>query len=148
MVGAEECITNLNMVGVAIWEAAKIANDNISNEIFLVSKENFCPVDTGALKASAKNEISKNSPTEYEHRLSYGESFTGTVKFESELTAWGTGELRMEYRDPVRYALIVHDVPNAHFNPPTASWKYLSIPLYMYQEKYRRALETAILEFA
>ena len=90
-----------------IWEAACQALDESANEIITISKENFCPVDKGDLKASGKDELIVDTSKEHTHELSYD----------------------------TPYAKIVHEVPYNHSNPPTAQWKYLEVALRLNEQK-------------
>jgi hypothetical protein len=65
----DHCIANLEIkLAVRHEEAKQILNEHV-NKVFLISTENYCPVDKGPLKASAKKtaivngwRISYNTP--------------------------------------------------------------------------------------
>jgi hypothetical protein len=109
-----------------ISEELKKAMDEHVNKVYLISKENYCPVDKGNLKASAKKTILKDTPTNYTQRISFGGDASSYAQAEGSLFFWGTGELLMTARIYVDYALMVHEILEyQHNNPPTACAKYL-----------------------
>jgi len=110
---AAECITNTAIISKLMWEAGKKAVDETTHEIFLISTENFCPVDTGALKASAKETVKEDSGEAYTKEISYGNS-------------------------EVNYSWWVHELPYRHYNPPNAQNKYLEVPLNLYSDKLQK----------
>jgi hypothetical protein len=114
--GAEACYMAFVGYTNLMWEAAQKASDETSKEIIMVSSQNFCPVDTGALKESADDKVAKNSRTAYTHELSY----------ETDYAWW------------------VHELPYQHYNPPMAQWKYLETPLYLYSEKFREKVASEV----
>ncbi|MEN6293159.1 MAG: hypothetical protein ABFD07_14250 [Methanobacterium sp.] len=82
-------------------EAARKALDEHVEKVYLISTENYCPVDRGNLKESAENEVVTDTPTEYTRRISYG-------------------------GDTAPYAFWVHERLNLnHTNPPAACAKFL-----------------------
>lgn len=98
MPGSAQCVANLliikkRMVTSAKKEVVKWGNDTIS-----LSKNKFCPVDTGKLKSTGKSEIHKNTLTEFHIRLSYS----------------------------TPYARRQHETPWYHH--PVGQWKYLQTP--------------------
>lgn len=98
---------NIEAVTDAMWKSACEALDEGTHEIYLISKETFCPVDKGDLKASAKDELVEDTDSEHTREISY------------------TRE----------YAKIVHEVPYNHYNPPAAQWKYLEVPMRLNESK-------------
>jgi hypothetical protein len=110
-VGAAACYQGVVGYSNLMWEAAKRATDDTSKEILMVSTQNFCPIDTGALRESAKDEVKKDSRTEYTRELSYNTD----------------------------YAWWVHELPYRHA-PPT-QWKYLETPLNLYTNKFFSKVE-------
>lgn len=118
---AQEIMENLGVITIAIWEAAKKAADETAAEIYIESTEVHCPVDTQQLKDSAKNEVLVDTfidigPEDYIREISYD----------------------------TPYAHYQHEMPFSHSNPPTATWKYLSIPLYNHQESYKAKVMEAV----
>ena len=105
---AAQCSAGIKRALDKMREAAQEATEETANEIFQVSTQNYCPVDTGLLKSSAKNEVVDNSANKYSHRISYN----------------------------THYAIYVHEIPIAHYNPPSAQWKYLETPFKIYAAKF------------
>ncbi len=87
------------------YKAACEALDESVEEIFEESREEYCPVDKGVMKASAKNELVENSNTEHTRELSYN----------------------------TPYAIFVHERLNLHHNHGSA--KFLEIPCEQNEEK-------------
>jgi len=116
---AAECAFKTKLISDAMWNAAKKAVDDTTHEIFLVSTETFCPVDTGDLKGSAEDTIVENTNSRYIRKISYGNS-------------------------KVDYAYWVHEIPYNHYNPPNAQWKYLEVPLNMYSLKLQSNVNSAM----
>jgi hypothetical protein len=112
--GAAACYQGVVGYSNLMWSAAQKATDNTAKEILMVSSQNFCPIDTEALRQSAEDKVSKNTKTEYTHELSYNTD----------------------------YAWWVHELPYRHA-PPT-QWKYLETPLNLYTEKYYSNLESEV----
>lgn len=100
----------------AIWEAACKSLDESSNEIFTISKETYCPVDKGDLKASAKDELVTDTGSEHTREISYDTD----------------------------YAKIVHEVPYNHYNPPMAQWKYLETPMRIKESDLVEKIKSAV----
>ena len=98
-----------------VRETAKKGLDFGVMEVFNLSKNKYCPVDTGALKVSGKNEVSINTKKKYRRTITYG----------------GSTSIQFVY-----YEVIVHEVPYNHFNPPTATWKYLDRAVKDVQPKF------------
>ena len=90
-----------------VLESAGKALDDSVHEIFLISTETYCPVDTGDLKGSAQDEVVTDTDTEKTREISYD----------------------------TEYAKIVHEVPYNHSNPPMAQWKYLEVALRLNETK-------------
>lgn len=98
---------NIEAVTDGMWKAACEALDESTHEIFLISTETYCPVDTGELKDSAKDELIADTSTEHTREISYD----------------------------TEYAKIVHEVPYNHSNPPMAQWKYLEVAMRLNESK-------------
>lgn len=98
MPGADMCIANLIATAARLDKETKAAAKKAADEVMEKSKERYCPIDTGALKKSAKVEVSKDGMFEYRVRLSYN----------------------------TPYAVYVHEIP--YYHHPVGSWKYLDIP--------------------
>jgi hypothetical protein len=146
MVGGAACIAKFTTIVKRIDANAKKAVDKVSKEIYLVSKENYCPVDTGALKSTARDEI-VDKGNEYYHVISYGggSSRAITTNVDHPVTTWGTGNLHMKYFK-VDYAWWVHELPYHHYNPPTAQRKYLEVPVLMNRQNLLDELKLAFME--
>jgi hypothetical protein len=142
MPGSALCIANLKILTIQIDDGSRNALDKIADDIYTLSKYTYCPVDTGALRGSANNEVIVNSPNEYTRRISYGgKSFAlhqvhqglhSAPVFSrsgpSQKEAYDFWQSSVQ-RDPIEYAADVHENPKPmHAHPPTATWKYLSIP--------------------
>lgn len=102
--------TQLLAATEAIWEIAKKQFKEVAEECMEVSKENYCPVDTGALKESAEIEEVTNSSTQYELELSYN----------------------------TPYAIYVHEI--SYYHHPHGQWKYLEVPVNLYRPKFQEIL--------
>ena len=70
MPGASACVAKLIAIANRINNNTRKAVEEVTDEIFIVSTENFCPVDKGNLKKSAKKEKRKTS-TEHIVIISY-----------------------------------------------------------------------------
>jgi hypothetical protein len=122
----DRCINSLTIGFLYIRQSAKEALDEHTKKVFQISSEKFCPVDTGALKASGQNVVLTDTINEYSRRISFGGSHQITSYVNDDLTFWGSGELLMRYSTFVDYAWWVHEIlSNMHTNPPTACAKFL-----------------------
>lgn len=108
--GVSSCIIKTRLISNAMWNAAQEATKTTAHEIATISKETFCPVDTGSLKESQTENVSENTKSNFTVKISYG-------------------------NEKVNYAYWVEAIPYNHYNPPNAQWKYLETPLIMYQNK-------------
>jgi hypothetical protein len=135
MVGSAIFISKLYGRATAMTEECKDIVDDVSNKIHYLSSEYLCPVDTGALKSTARREQFETD-TRYYNEISYG----GTSKIpivasvDHPYTALGTGELFMGFRQ-VDYAWYVHEMPYRHYNPPSAQRKYLETAVNEYRSE-------------
>jgi hypothetical protein len=100
----------------SIWGAAKAGLDKSSNEVLTISRDRYCPVDTGKLKASAKDEVIENTEDTYTREISYSTD----------------------------YVFYVHEIPYQHLNPPTATWKFLETPFERHEQKFSESIENAV----
>jgi hypothetical protein len=99
-----------------IWDAACKALDESVHEISEISKNNFCPVDTGDLKGSEKDELVVDSEDEHTREISYD----------------------------TPYAVYVHEIPVSHYNPPSAQWKFLETPVRLNESKLVENIKSAV----
>lgn len=83
-------------------QQADVIMSEFADRILKKSLE-YCPMDTGALRASARV-IKGNQPTEY--TIVYGSGAGGG------------------FRDSY-YAVYVHEIPKANYTTPGTGWKYL-----------------------
>lgn len=102
MTGAALCIANLNRVFKAITDEAMDATRDWADETMQISQDVYCPVKSGKMKSTGKVKTVAGTTRLYNVRLSYG--------------------------DGIDYAAKIHEIPNNHYNPPTAQWKFLSTP--------------------
>ena len=118
MPGAAACIANMTGQVEGMRASARKAADNTITFIYNSAKNTYCPVDKGNLKASADNLV-----------ISDGEIYTRRISFGKGLS----------------YAFWVHEIPGRrHNNPPTASWKYLQIPVEKFTPTFFIAIENAV----
>jgi hypothetical protein len=143
MVGSISCIAKLIQIAENVNELSRQVVDDVCEEIYYESKEIMCPVDTGALKSTARNTVHDNG-NEYYHEISFGgdSSFAKTTHVDHPLTAWGSGNLHMGFSS-VNYAWRVHELEIPHYNPPTAQRKYLEVPVLQRRQKLLNGLKTA-----
>lgn len=87
--------------------------DETVQEIFIESREEYCPVDKGAMKASAKNELVTNSNDEHIREISYN----------------------------TNYAIYPHERLNLHHNHGSA--KFLEIPVTQNKDKLIKNIVSA-----
>jgi hypothetical protein len=114
MAGAASCIFKMNYLGAEMVKEAQAAVDEVTETVFRVSRDVFTPVDTGDLKGSGVNELVSSGKV-YRRRITYGRGLT--------------------------YAFWVHEIPRNHFNPSTATWHYLKIPLDQMTPKFFSEIE-------
>ncbi len=101
--GGDELFRKLKQLGPEALKTAAASLYRSAERTMTRSKEDFVPVDTGALRS------------------------TGTV-MPPEITQ-NNITVELGYGGPsVDYAVIVHEDPSAHHKPPT-QWKYLETPL-------------------
>lgn len=98
-----------------MWKASCQALDESADEILKISSQTYCPVDTGLLKSTAKDELVVDSDSEHTRELSYDTD----------------------------YAKIVHEVPYNHYNPPLAQYKYLEVPTRLQEQKVVANIQSA-----
>jgi len=97
--GAAVCVANLIAKTAAVNLTARNTIKDFARDVKTTSQNQYCPVDKGNLKKSAKDEVIKNSLTEFFVRISYGEGLD--------------------------YAIYVHEIPRNH---PIGQYKFLSTP--------------------
>jgi hypothetical protein len=112
---AAEASAKLAIVSEGIWSASKKALDEWMAETLLISKENFCPVDKGDLKASAKIEKETDTAQEYALEASYNTT----------------------------YAIYVHEILTNHHDHGQA--KFLEVPFNLQQSKLEEELKIAVM---
>ncbi|MFA6727353.1 MAG: hypothetical protein WCS17_03930 [Prevotella sp.] len=95
------------------YQAACDALDETVEKIFEESRDDYCPVDKGVLKASAKNELIENSTTSHTRELSYN----------------------------TNYAIYPHERLNLHHIHGSA--KFLEIPCEQNEDKLYETLKSA-----
>lgn len=114
-------ISEITIQLAAMTEAAKNALDEHVEKVYLISTENYCPVGKGNLKASAKNELVADTPTERTRRISFG-------------------------GDTAPYAFWVHErLDLNHTNPPAACAKFLERAVIETQNDLVSEIEQALL---
>lgn len=116
MAGSALCIANFEKMVTEINEGIKKAVNKWGDEVLKDSQDNFCPVDKGDLKASAKKTIETNTKTEFFVRLSYS----------------------------TPYAIYVHEIPGLHH--PHGQYKYLQTPFNIATKRLNDAIEKAMKE--
>jgi len=109
MAKAGASLKNVDRVLRKVMSAADLSSQvarrelyQIAEEVMASSKEDFVPVDTGALRSTGQVAVKENTPTNFKVDLTYG-------------------------GPSVSYAIIVHENLNAHH--PVGQAKYLSKPL-------------------
>lgn len=107
-------VSSLEVLMNEAYEAACKALDESVQEIFTESTEEYCPTDTGAMKASAKNELVADSDTEHTRELSYN----------------------------TNYAIYPHERLNLHHNHGSA--KFLEIPVEQNKDKLIKNMTSAM----
>lgn len=96
---ASICTAKLNVLFKAIIDEAKDTSREWADDTMTISKENFCPVDTGALKSTGQVKTVVGTDKEYKIELSYGKG--------------------------LNYAIPVHEIPKYHEHGQD---QYLSTP--------------------
>lgn len=119
--GSINISTQIQSAFEAAWLASCQALDESVHEIYLQSTETYCPVDTGLLKSTAKDELIVDTHDEHTREISYGS-------------------------EEANYARIVHEIPYAHYNPPMAQWKYLEVPIRLNEQKLIQNVKNAARE--
>jgi len=104
--GAAVCVANLMLKITAVDTTARSVVHDWAKDVKTTSQNQYCPVDKGDLKKSAKEEVTKNTITEFFVRISYGEGLD--------------------------YAIYVHEIPNMHNH---GQWKFLSTPFHVMSSK-------------
>lgn len=94
------CIANLKFVTSRIDKQMRSAVKECADDVMNESKTVWCPVDTGAMKASGDVQITKDTSTEFTVTLTYGKN--------------------------LNYPVYVHEIPYHHNH---GSWKFLSTPV-------------------
>lgn len=113
---SDDIAGNLESLLGKVFKEACEAIDEKTHEVYLVSTENFCPYLTGELKGSATEETITNTDEEHTNEIAYNAD----------------------------HAKIVHEVNIPHYNPANAQWKYLEVPLGMYEDKILESVKTAV----
>jgi hypothetical protein len=113
MPGAAQCVANLMIIKSRLDAASKKAVEKWAKDTMKESKDRYCPVDKGVLKASGKHEVIKNTLTEFYVRLSYN----------------------------TPYAIFVHEIP--YYRHPKGQWKYLSTPFNARSQLLIKEVEAA-----
>jgi len=79
MPGAALCAAKLLLIHRAFEEAGKKAVKQWGTDTINVSKDDYCPVDTGLLKGTGDSRVFKDTPTEFFVRLSYSTPYAPYV---------------------------------------------------------------------
>src|SRR5665647_39904 len=98
MPGAALCIANLIILQHRMEEVAQNAVVKWGTDTINVSKDDYCPVDTGLMKGTGDSRVFKDTLTEFYVRLSYS----------------------------TPYAPYVHEI--SRYYHPIGQWKFLSTP--------------------
>jgi len=86
------------------YQAACKALDESVKDIFTESTEHYCPVDTGNLKSSAKNELITDTNTEHVREISYNTPYCVYVH---EIIRYHHGNKSAKYLEiPVEYSRV------------------------------------------
>jgi hypothetical protein len=113
MPGAAHCVANLAIIKKRLNAESKKAVKTWGKGTIELSKNRYCPRDTGRLASTGKMEISKNTQTEFFVRLSYN----------------------------TPYANRQHETPWYHH--PVGQWKYLSTPFNYRAALFTNMVEAA-----
>jgi hypothetical protein len=114
MPGAGLCVANLFIVQKRIEEAGKKAVREWGAETIKISKEDYCPRDTGLLVGTGDCRDHKNTSTEFYVRLSYS----------------------------TPYAPYVHEIPKYYH--PIGQYKFLSTPFNLRSALLIKTIESAM----
>jgi hypothetical protein len=114
MPGAALCVANLLINQKRITDAGRKAVEKWGNDTIKISKEDYCPIDTGLLKGTGESRIHKNTLTEFYVRLSYS----------------------------TPYAPYVHEIP-AYYHP-IGQYKFLSTPFNIRSKLLVEMIENAM----
>lgn len=71
MPGLAQCLANLKVTENKFEKFGRKGLVDWANKTMTISRSQYCPVDTGRLRASAEVKIKKNTLTEFHVRLSY-----------------------------------------------------------------------------
>lgn len=138
-------LANIEIILAKKSAGARKALDEHVNKVFVISNENYCPVDKGNLKASGKKVVTVDSEQEKTWRISYGGSSEQTFSLDHSFTVFGSGDVSMGYSGYVNYAAIVHENLNArHYNPPSACAKYLERAVNENDADFKRTIADGV----
>lgn len=112
MPGAALCVAKLMIIKKSFEEAGKAAVKQWGTETINVSKDDYCPIDTGLLRGTGESRVFKDTPTEFYVRLSYS----------------------------TPYAPYVHEIPKYYH--PIGQWKFLSTPFNMRSALFMKMVES------
>lgn len=79
MPGAALCVANLKSIQTRIEDVAKKAVAKWGTDTINISKDTYCPVDTGLLKGTGDSRVFKDTSTEFFVRLSYSTPYAPYV---------------------------------------------------------------------
>lgn len=111
MPGAALCVAKLMIIKKRFEEAGKTAVKTWGTDTINVSKDDYCPIDTGLLRGTGDSRVFKDTPTEFYVRLSYS----------------------------TPYAPYVHEIPKYYH--PIGQWKFLSTPFNMRSALFMKMVE-------
>jgi hypothetical protein len=114
MPGAGLCVANLFITQKRIEEAGKKAVREWGAGTIKISKDDYCPRDTGLLVGTGDSRDHKNTPTEFYVRLSYS----------------------------TPYAPYVHEIPKYYH--PIGQYKFLSTPFNLRSSLLVKMVENAM----
>ncbi len=152
----DRCIAELTtLLGVASAQARKALDEHV-NKVYTLSKYTYTPVDTAALRESAKNIVVQDTPTTYTRKISYGgESFAlstavigfhwGPIGAPEEASVFNRKGVQLGVEREVNYALAVHEKNVKHSHPPSARWKYLETASSELQHEIPKTMQEHII---
>lgn len=114
MPGAALCVAKLLITQKRLEEAGKKAVKQWGTDTINISKDDYCPVDTGLLKGTGESRVFKDTLTEFYVRLSYS----------------------------TPYAPYVHEIPKYYH--PIGQWKFLSTPFNMRSALFIKTVESSM----